>query len=315
MKKGFLFILLLPLLLQANTLQMQQWEEDNQRQFNYQFRAFEQDIRLQFSLQPASIQQNGNLVQVYVPEVMQQKLWRELQQRAHQAGSYRLMPGPGRDWQNFQLLHSYPASSLRAAETNTERLQLHQQLQQFSQQYQQQQLKNAGYQRLSLPDNRQPIVVDHSAIIEQSLTDITPLAKTVVTQLEATTQRQFIDIVLNWIQRIPSHPTEQAEYGRSYTPPLQLLRQHQGDSASKTVLLAALLRSSLPAVKQAILYLPERTMLALAIPAEPGELTVTLEGTDYLVADPSGSELTALGKVTMQHEVFIVNQFFDYRLL
>lgn len=313
MRKGFLLLLLLPLLLQANPLRMQQRLENNQRIFSYHFRASEQDIRFQFALPAASIARNGNLLQVYVPEVMQQQLWRELQQQAQQAGSYRLIPGPGRDWQNFQVLHSYPASSPLAADANTERLQLQQQLQQFSRQYQQQYLKQAGYMMLSLPDNRQLVSVDHLEIIQQSLTDIAPVAKTIVSQLAPGNPRQLIEMLLTWIQLIPAHPAEQAEYGRSYLPPLQLLRDHQGDSASKTVLLAALIRSNLPAVKQALLYLPGRTVLALAIPGKPDELTVSLQGTVYLVVDPASSELMPPGEVARSLEMYIVNQFFAYR--
>ncbi|SNY60151.1 hypothetical protein SAMN06297280_0021 [Arsukibacterium tuosuense] len=319
MRTVFLLLLLLAPLLQANPLRMQQQVANNQRLFSYQFRADEQDIGLQFALEPISIQRNGNLVRVYVPDVMQQQLWRELQQKARQAGPYQIIPeaGPvtGQDPQNFQVKYFYPSGSLRAQSANTERLQLQQQLRQFSRQFQQQYLSDAGYQQLTMPDNRQLITVDHRKIIEQSLADISPAAQTIVSQLNPTNQRQLAALLLNWVQLIPGHPAEQAQYGHSFTPPLQLLRQHQGDSASKTVLLATLLRSTLPTMKQAILYLPERTMLALAIPAEPGELTVTLQETDYLLADPSGLQPLSLGEVAKIQEVFILNRFFDYRLL
>jgi hypothetical protein len=314
LKHTILLVLLLPSLLHAATLGMQQHTENEQRLFSYQFFAAEQAVRLSFSLQAASIVRNGNLVQVYVPQNMQQQLWRELQQQAQQAGPYRVIAGPDQDWQNFQLLHAFPNASPQAQQANAQRLQLLQQLQQFSRQFQQQYLSSAGYQQLTLPDYRQLIIVDHLRIIEQSLADITPLAQTLISQLDVSSQRQLIDILLSWIQLIPLQPAEQAEYGGSYTPPLQMLRQHQGDSASKTVLLATLLRSILPQVKQAILYLPQRTMLALAIPAAADDLTVSLQGTAYLVTDPAGPELTPAGKVAIQQKVFILNQFFDYRL-
>ncbi|WP_213999338.1 hypothetical protein [Arsukibacterium sp.] len=315
MKQFFLVLLLLAPLLQANPLRMQQQVANNQRLFSYQFRAAEQDISFQFSLQPASIQRNENLVQVYVPDVLQQQLWRQLQQKAQEAGPYQVIPGAGQDWQNVQVRHFSLSSSARAQTAETERLQLQQQLRQFSRQFQQQYLNDASYQRLNMPDNRQLITVDHRKIIEQSAADIDPAAQTIVSQLNPANQRQLAALLLNWIQLIPAHPAEQAEYGHSFSPPLQLLRQHQGDSASKTVLLATLLRSILPNVKQAILYLPERTMLALAIPAEPDELTVNLQGTEYLIADPSGPQPLPLGDVTKLQKVFILNQFFDYRVL
>ncbi|MDX1536993.1 hypothetical protein [Arsukibacterium sp.] len=314
MKTFLLLVLVLPLVLHADTLVMQQQTDNKQRLFSYQFRAAEQDIRFQFSLPVASIIRNSNLVKPYVAEVMQQHLWRELQQQAQQAGPYRVVAGPAQDWQNFQLLHAFPNASPQAEQANTQRLQLRQQLQQFSRQFQQQYLSNNGYQLQYMPDNRQRIIVDHLRIIEQSLADITPLAQTLVSQLDITSQRQLIDILLSWIQLIPLQPAEQAEYGRSYTPPLQLLRQHQGDSASKTVLLAALIRSLLPDVKQAMVYLPQRTVLALAIPAEADDRTVSLQGTAYLIADPSGPELTPVGTVELSQQAFVISQFFAYQL-
>ncbi|MBV2129043.1 hypothetical protein [Arsukibacterium indicum] len=314
MKAFLLLMLVLPPLLHASPLAMQQQTDNAQRLFSYQFRAAEQDIRFQFSLPVASIVRNSNLIKPYVPEVMQQQLWRELQQQAQQAGPYRIAPGPGRDWQNFQLLHAFPATSAQAEQANTQRLQLLQQLQQFSRQFQQQYLSNNGYQLQYLPDNRQQIIVDHLHIIEQSLPDVTPLAQSLVSQLNIQSQRQLLSVLLSWVQLIPLQPAEQADYGQSFSPPLQLLRQHHGDSASKTVLLATLVRSLLPDVKQALLYLPQRTVLALAIPAETDDRTVSLQGTDYLVADPSGPELMPAGTVAMSQQAFIVSQFFAYRL-
>lgn len=313
--KSCLLLLLLPLLLQAGQLSVKQRVENNQRQFSYQFRALERDYSLQFSLTQASIRRNSNLVGVYVPEVIHQQLWRELQQQSRQAGPYHLIPDPERNGQNFQLRRSQVIASPLAEQAEKERLQLFQQLQQFSRQYQQQQLEAAGYQRLQLPDNRQLITVDHPEIVQQSLTDIAPIAQSAASQFNAGEQRQFIQTLLKWVQLIPTHPAERLEYGRTFTPPLQLLAEHQGDSASKTVLLAALLRSSMPTLKLAILYLPEHTLLALAIPAESADLTVLLQGTAYLILDPSAPDQAALGQVAQTQQVYIFNQFFAYRLL
>ena len=292
---------------------MQQSVENNQRIFRYQFQALEQDIRLQFSLDPGRIQHNGNMVQTYVPHRMQQQLWRELQLQANQAGPYRLTPGPGGDWQNFTVHYAATATLSQATMAETEQLQ--QKLQQFSQQFQQQYVERMGYQLLLLADNRQLITVDHPAIIQQSLADMAGLAQTVVGQLGAADQQQLITGLLTWVQLIPEHPAEQRQYGGTFAPPLQVLRQHQGDSASKTVLLATLLRSSIPNVQLAILYLPERTLLALAVPSGPDDLTVTLQGTVYLVVDPSATEPLPPGQLSKIQKVYVLNQFLAYRLL
>ncbi|MAD75574.1 MAG: hypothetical protein CML20_12440 [Rheinheimera sp.] len=313
MRTGYLCFLLLPLLLQAQPLRMQQSVENNQRIFRYQFQALEQDIRLQFSLDPGRIQHNGNMVQTYVPHRMQQQLWRELQLQANQAGPYRLTPGPGGDWQNFTVHYAATATLSQATMAETEQLQ--QKLQQFSQQFQQQYVERMGYQLLLLADNRQLITVDHPAIIQQSLADMAGLAQTVVGQLGAADQQQLITGLLTWVQLIPEHPAEQRQYGGTFAPPLQVLRQHQGDSASKTVLLATLLRSSIPNVQLAILYLPERTLLALAVPSGPDDLTVTLQGTVYLVVDPSATEPLPPGQLSKIQKVYVLNQFLAYRLL
>tara|TARA_B100001059_G_scaffold205005_1_gene214662 strand:- start:9346 stop:10287 length:942 start_codon:yes stop_codon:yes gene_type:complete len=313
LRTGYLCFLLLPLLLQAQPLRMQQSVENNQRIFRYQFQALEQDIRLQFSLDPGRIQHNGNMVQTYVPHRMQQQLWRELQLQANQAGPYRLTPGPGGDWQNFTVHYAATATLSQATMAETEQLQ--QKLQQFSQQFQQQYVERMGYQLLLLADNRQLITVDHPAIIQQSLADMAGLAQTVVGQLGAADQQQLITGLLTWVQLIPEHPAEQRQYGGTFAPPLQVLRQHQGDSASKTVLLATLLRSSIPNVQLAILYLPERTLLALAVPSGPDDLTVTLQGTVYLVVDPSATEPLPPGQLSKIQKVYVLNQFLAYRLL
>ncbi|KKO44899.1 hypothetical protein WG68_13830 [Arsukibacterium ikkense] len=309
-----MLLLLLPLALQARPLSVQQQNAGDQRQYSYHFMALEREVKLQFSFSHSSIRRNSNLVQVYVPEVMAQQVWAELQQQARAAGPYRLTPGPGRDLTNFQLVSAQRPSQQMPNQANTAQQQLRQQLLAFRTEYQQHQLKAAGYQLLQLPDNRQQITVDHVSIVEQSLTDIRPLTAALHSELLAGNQRQFVQFLLTWLQQIPPHPTAQREYGRYFKPPLTLLAEHYGDSASNVVLLATLLRSSLPHIKQAILYLPEHTLLALAIAAGPDELTVNLEGTTYLVLDPSDPRQPGLGAVATPLQLYIFNQFFAYRL-
>ncbi len=305
----------MPLLLQARPMTVQQQNVGDQRHFNYTFMAAEQQINLQFSLAHSRIRHSSNLVQAFVPEVVAQKLWAELQQQARAAGPYRLVPGPGGDRVNFQLLNSQPSNSQRPDQLSAEQQQLQQELLTFSQLYQQQQIETAGYQLLQLPDNRQQITVDHIKIIQQSQTDIVPLTATLREQLVAGNQRQFVQLLMAWMQQIPVHPTAQREFGRHFKPPLKLLIEHQGDSASNSVLMATLLRGNLPHIKQAILYLPEHTLLALGIAAKPGELTVTLEGTTYLVLDPADPSQPELGNVAQPLQLYLLNQFFAYRLL
>lgn len=314
MAKAYLLLLLVPLLLHAKPLSVQQQQDGEQRHFRYQFSGADRDIRIQFTLPEARIRHNGNLVSVYVPAVVNQQLGRALQQQARQTGVLQLIAGPAGDWHNFRLVNSAPGASAPAAGQLNEQVSKQLlQLQHFSQQYQQRQLDGAGYHLLQLPDNRQIINVDHLKIIQQSQADINTLAANITPQLAADNPRQLTAILLAWVQQIPGHPAEQREYGRSFTAPLQLLAEHRGDSASKTVLLATLLRSSLPQLKQAILYLPEKTLLALALPASGDERTVTLQGNTYLLLDPADPQ-QQLGQVADPLLIYVLNQYFAYRL-
>ncbi len=289
--------------LQASTLVVQQRITNDNRQLRYTFDSAAGQLNWQFVLANEAIRHNSTLLRPWMPANINEQLGATLQQQAYQAGPFVVEPGPAGDWQNFQL----------TGPDNDQRQQMRNTLLDLTKQFQQQKLAANGYQQVILADNTAQIRVDHLNVIQQSIQDVSPIAESAIDQLGATSQRQLIQLLLTWVQQIPADPVEHAEYGQSYRPPLRVLTEHQADSASKAVLLAAILRSCLPQLKQALLYTPGHTLLAIAIAPEPGDLTVTLQDTQYLPLDPAAQQQPLLGQVAQQHQLYIVNQYFAYR--
>ena len=79
--------------------------------------------------------------------------------------------------------------------------------------------------------------------------------------------------------------------------PAEVLINNIGDCDSKATMMATVLRSVLPGVSQAIVYLPGHAMLAANISRRDAEHSIELGGMRYLLLEPTGPALMPLGEI------------------
>ncbi len=110
--------------------------------------------------------------------------------------------------------------------------------------------------------------------------------------------RARIALALAFFQEVPYAVLEDKERrGGDFLPAPALLAQNRGDCDSKAVALAAVLRTYVPGRRLAVVTMPEHAILAIDMPAEPGDWTIRAQGRQYVALEASGPALAPIGRV------------------
>jgi hypothetical protein len=110
--------------------------------------------------------------------------------------------------------------------------------------------------------------------------------------------RARIALALTFFQEVPYAVLDDKERsGGDFLPAPALLAQNRGDCDSKAVALAAVLRTYLPGRKLAVVTMPEHAILAVDLPAEPGDQTIRGNGRQYVALEVAGPALLPVGRV------------------
>ena len=110
--------------------------------------------------------------------------------------------------------------------------------------------------------------------------------------------RARVALALGFFQEIPyALLDDRQRQGGDFLPAPALLAQNRGDCDSKAVALAAVLRSFTRFRKLAVVTMPGHAILAVEMPAEPGDTTVRQGGRSYVALEPAGPALLPVGKV------------------
>ena len=110
--------------------------------------------------------------------------------------------------------------------------------------------------------------------------------------------RARLTLALGFFQEIPYAVLEdKVRRGGDFLPAPALLAQNRGDCDSKSVALAAVLRSFAPWRKLAIVTMPEHAILAVDVPAETDDITVRSKGRQYVAVEAAGPAMAPVGRV------------------
>jgi hypothetical protein len=110
--------------------------------------------------------------------------------------------------------------------------------------------------------------------------------------------RARVALALGFFQEIPYAVLEDKQrQGGDFLPGPALLAQNRGDCDSKAVALAAVLRGFTRFRKLAVVTMPKHAILAVEMPAEPGDVTVRQGGRLYVALEPAGPSLVPVGQV------------------
>ncbi|HCH54329.1 MAG TPA: hypothetical protein DE109_12775 [Aeromonas sp.] len=162
-------------------------------------------------------------------------------------------------------------------------------------------LKQHYFQPFTPPDGAPAIKQDHVRIALESRAELAPLAEQLkqegATETEA--RQKTVAHMLDFIQAIPYQllDSQSGRSGKGFLSPRQVLEQNRGDCDSKVTLMAALLAQRFPELKQAMVFVPGHALLGVALPARPGQATLSWQGESYLLLEPTGPAQLPMGQL------------------
>lgn len=173
--------------------------------------------------------------------------------------------------------------------------------------------KQNYYQRFITHDNQTGIKVDHINIALDSLADFKALKPILLDKVsiedKVSTEdiRKVTDFVLSFVQSIPYSTLESrlSSSGAGFNPPAKLLWENQGDCDSKMTLTAAILRTLMPRIDIAMIYIDEHAFIGISVPAKGNEVSIEFQGINYLLSEPTGPALYKLGELAPESELAI----------
>jgi len=187
--------------------------------------------------------------------------------------------------------------------------QAHQTIAKLQQELMQEHLARSFYTQFISYDNSYAIKPDHVRFAQESVSDFKALKTHILNSVSIQNIRQVSDYVLGFVQSIPYSTLESrvTSTGAGFNPPLQTLWQNQGDCDSKVTLTAAILRALMPRIKMMLVFIDNHALIAINIPAKDNELTITVDGLDYILAEPTGPAMMSVGELSADSEFAIRN--------
>lgn len=170
-------------------------------------------------------------------------------------------------------------------------------------------LHNNFYQQFRSYDRSLAIKPDHARIAKESVLDFKPLKPLILDRVSIQNVRKVSNYVLGFVQNIPYATLESrvSSSGAGFNPPLRTLWENQGDCDSKVTLTAAIFRSLMPRIKMMLVFIDNHALLAINMPAQGDELTIDVDGLQYVLAEPTGPALMNVGEISAESEFAIRN--------
>lgn len=142
---------------------------------------------------------------------------------------------------------------------------------------------------------------DHIRYVKETTKALVPVSQAFYEKIKRESDaRAYFKLLLGWVQSIPYDTLEDRKVsnGSGFAPPLGVLQQNLGDCDSKAVLTSALVRAFLPNTDMAMVFLPDHALLAIALTPMKTDTTITIEGQEYVLYDPTGPALIPFGQVS-----------------
>lgn len=145
------------------------------------------------------------------------------------------------------------------------------------------------------------LVPDYARIAAEALRDLQPVALALKGWTRGLPKRQSIIRLLLFVQSIPYDELRNRQSDSGFLAPLSVIAQNRGDCDSKAVLFAALLRKLHPDTPVAMIMLQRHALVGIDLPAEAGDATLKHRHHTWVLAEPVGPGLSALGKTGEQY--------------
>ncbi|MEM6491534.1 MAG: hypothetical protein AAF684_06510, partial [Pseudomonadota bacterium] len=151
--------------------------------------------------------------------------------------------------------------------------------------------------------NDSVVIPDYQRIAEagaDQLADALPAFRQLVQGLD---QRAAINRLLAFFQSIPYDPLTSRSSGgdgSGFALPVALLARNRGDCDTKSIAFASVLHRLSPQTPIGLVLLDDHALIALGVPARPGDRTFTADGRQWVLAEPVGPRLARLGEIGEQ---------------
>ncbi|WP_429157012.1 transglutaminase domain-containing protein [Aeromonas veronii] len=165
------------------------------------------------------------------------------------------------------------------------------------------------FQYFTPPDGQLAVKQDHVRIALESRSAVAPLADQLKQQgsTETEARQKTVAHMLTFIQSIPYQQLDSlnGRQGKGFLSPRQVLEQNRGDCDSKVTLMAAMLAQLFPELKQAMVFVPGHALLAVDLPAKPGDVTLNWQGQSYLLLEPTGPATLPAGQIASTSKTLV----------
>lgn len=297
-----ILLLCLPSIAWAKQLDFSKKTTDTHVQFNYQWLDQDQQSQnLSFTIEKVHLLNRFRNFKSYKAKQTRKYINHQLKKRLKQN------PIP-----DVQITFLGRADSLQMELKGTDQAtinQAYQTIAQLEKQLMHEYLARNFYTQFVSYDNKYAIKPDHVRFAQESVTDFATLKPLILDNVSIQNVRKVSNYVLGFIQSIPYATLESrvTSSGAGFNPPLQTLWENQGDCDSKVTLTAAIFRSLMPRIKMMLVFIDNHALLAINIPSEGDELSITVDGLNYILAEPTGPALMRVGELSADAEFAIRN--------
>ncbi|GAB2685670.1 hypothetical protein GCM10027170_15870 [Aliiglaciecola aliphaticivorans] len=166
------------------------------------------------------------------------------------------------------------------------------------------------YTRFTNHVGQEGVIPDHIRYIQESRSIVLPAAQAIYEQLEkGSDTRGYVNLLLSWIQTIPYNElTNRVDSnGAGFFTPVEVLTNNKGDCDSKATLTASLMRSLLPDLSMAMVYLPNHALLAVNLGERPNEESINIRGAQHVLIEPTGPAVINIGEISDETARHVTN--------
>lgn len=152
---------------------------------------------------------------------------------------------------------------------------------------------------------------DHRRYALESSSNLSNIVNAIKAQMKnPNNSREYIDFVLNWLQTIPYDTLQNrmSSNGSGFAAPRQLLINNKGDCDSKSTLFLALLKSYNAQLTSKMVFLPNHALVAVNLKPNKTDKFIIVEGTQYILAEPTGAAQYPLGEIAPESNMAIRNR-------
>lgn len=289
--------------LHAQQLHFNQFADGSNLQFSYQWiDQFQQAKTLQFSIDKDAAHTQYKNQTAFKPDIAQRYVYVELMKQAQ-----KVHPKEAR----INIHQRGDRIEMQVTSRSQEMLEKWQLLMSQKQQSAfDEYLQDHHFTRFTNHVGEEGVIPDHIRYIQESIQIVLPAAQAIYEQLEeGSDTRGYVNLLLSWIQTIPYNQLNNRvdSNGAGFFTPIEVLSNNKGDCDSKATLTASLMRSLLPDLSMAMVYLPNHALIAVNLGIRENEHTIDIRGAEHVLIEPTGPALVTIGQVSDETLRHIVN--------